>query len=350
MLRILFVIISAIAFFPGFIFAAEIINETVRQKGNSIIFKFDVVGEEAETEVAITLTINDRRYVAYDLHLGGDYGKVKVGKGKKIVWDVLKDFPKGLATTVEGEITAEGRADLSWAFSTGYVTKDTGKPVKGMVFINGKCFQMGDIYDEGDRDEKPVHEICVGDYYIDIHEVTQRAYKETMGANPSGFKGKDLPVEKVKWQNAVDFCEKVGKRLPTEAEWEYAARSGGEKQRWAGTSDEQSLGEYAWFRSNTDGKTHAVGKKKPNRLGIFDMSGNVWEWVSDWYGERYYTKSQKNNPAGPDDGGSRVLRGGSWTNAAKNIRASNRLRHSPVYRNYDSGFRCAKTPQSPFQM
>jgi formylglycine-generating enzyme required for sulfatase activity len=348
MIRILAVIISTAAFISSYAFAADIKNQVVTQKGSNVVFEFDIEGEEAETEVSIILTIENRKYGAYELHIEGDFGKVKVGMGKKIVWDVLRDFPKGLETTIEGEITADGKTDVSWSVDPEAATLTDGAPVKGMAFVKGGCFQMGDVFNEGDMDERPVHEVCIGDFYIEVYEVTQAAYKKVMRANPSGFKGKDLPVEKVTWQNASDYCEKVGKRLPTEAEWEYAARSGGKEQRWAGTNNESSLDGYAWFRQNADGKTHAVGKKQPNALGVYDMSGNVWEWVSDWYQERYYSKSPRNNPAGPVVEGSRVLRGGSWINGAKNVRVANRLRHNPNYSHYDSGFRCAKTCQAPF--
>lgn len=128
-------------------------------------------------------------------------------------------------------------------------------------------------------------------------------------------------------------------RLPTEAEWEYAARSGGKNEKYAGTSNESELGDYAWYSINSGSKTHPVGQKKPNGLGIYDMSGNVWEWVNDWYDSDYYKNSPKNNPTGPSSGQYRVLRGGSWFTGARTTEAPDRSRYGPSIRDNGFGFR-----------
>jgi len=132
-------------------------------------------------------------------------------------------------------------------------------------------------------------------------------------------------------------------RLPTEAEWEYAARSGGKSEKYAGTSNESELGDYAWYDKNSGSKTHPVGQKKPNGIGIYDMSGNVWEWVNDWYDSDYYKNSPKSNPTGPSSGKEyKVLRGGSWNFYARGLEAPNRDWYEPSGRSGDVGFRLVR--------
>lgn len=213
-----------------------------------------------------------------------------------------------------------------------------------LVFVKGGCFQMGDTFGDGEADEKPVHEVCVDDFSMGKYEVTQGQWKAIMGNNPSYFKdyGDTCPVEKVSWNDIQDFIQKLnsrtGKRyrLPTEAEWEYAARSGGKNEKYAGTND--NLDDYAWYTSNSGSKTHPVGQKRPNNLGLYDMSGNVWEWVQDWYDAGYYKNSPKNNPQGPSSGTSVVLRGGSWYDSPGFVRASYRLIGYPSGRFLSGGF------------
>ncbi len=169
------------------------------------------------------------------------------------------------------------------------------------------------------------------------------------GNNPSYFSncGDNCPVEQVSWNDIQDFIrilnQRTGKnyRLPTEAEWEYAARGGGKSDKYSGGNDVDSV---AWYTSNSGGKTHPVGRKKPNGLGIYDMTGNVWEWCSDWYGDGYYRSSPRDNPQGPSSGGFRVLRGGSWYDSARYSRASVRLMLNPDYRYNYVGFRLVRTP------
>jgi formylglycine-generating enzyme required for sulfatase activity len=214
---------------------------------------------------------------------------------------------------------------------------------KGMVLVKGGCYHMGDAYGIGASDKKPVHEVCLDNFYIDKTEVTQRAYRKQTDKSPSHSKNCDkCPVEQVNWHKAKAYCENAGKRLPTEAEWEYAARNRGNREKYAGTSG--SPDEYAWYEDNSGKRTHPVGKKKPNGLGIYDMSGNVWEWVNDWYDEKYYERSPLNNPQGPSSGKSRVLRGGSWFSEDDSLHSSNRGRSNPAFGRYYSGFRCADTP------
>ena len=201
-----------------------------------------------------------------------------------------------------------------------------------MIFVKGGCYQMGDTFGDGQDFEQPVHEVCVGDFYLGKFPITQGQWKAVMGKgnNPAHFqKGDDYPLESVNWDDAQKFIqklnEKTGKnyRLPTEAEWEYAARSGGKKEKWAGTSDESELMKYAWYRRNARKKTHPVGRKKPNGLGLYDMIGNVSEWVEDAFKEEAYRLHSRNNPIIPF-GVFRVLRGGGWSFDADVSRSASR--------------------------
>lgn len=232
-----------------------------------------------------------------------------------------------------------------------------------MVSMKSGCFQMGDTFGDVFKEEKPVHEVCVDDFYMGEHEVTQREWLDVMGNNPSNFKdcGGDCPVEQVSWNDVQEFIRKLNNksgmryRLPTEAEWEYAAREGGKKIRFGIGKD--TIGpDDANFNANEKykisysrpgvfrGKTMQVKSFSPNGLGLYDMNGNVCEWVSDWYDKKYYNNSPKNNPKGPDSGERRVLRGGSWFNEPKFLRAAYRFSQFPVLRSDLCGFRLARTP------
>jgi len=176
------------------------------------------------------------------------------------------------------------------------------------------------------------------DYWISKCPVTQAQYRAVIGTNPSYFKGDNLPVEQVNWDEAVAFCRKVGGRLPTEAEWEFAARGGNNSQgyEYSGSND---INQVAWYSDNSGKTTHTVGTKSPNELGIYDMNGNVWEWCSDWYGD--YPNGLVINPTGPDNGSNRVARGGSWNNGSQGCRVANRSYFSPSNRYNKLGLRVA---------
>ncbi|MCK9302593.1 MAG: SUMF1/EgtB/PvdO family nonheme iron enzyme [Bacteroidales bacterium] len=230
--------------------------------------------------------------------------------------------------------------------------------VNGVTFdmmpVQGGTFTMGCTSEQGSDccgSEKPSHRVTVSSFYIGKYEVTQKLWEAVMGNNPSGFKGGNLPVEKVSWNDCQEFIRKLnsktGKtfRLPTEAEWEYAAR-GGNKSNGYKYSGSNTLRDVAWFgqwngntydNGNSGEKTHSVGSKSPNELGIYDMSGNVYEWCQDWYGD--YSSGSQTNPTGPSSGSSRVLRGGSWFNYARYCRVSNRNYDYPDCRYFNDGFR-----------
>lgn len=215
-----------------------------------------------------------------------------------------------------------------------------------MVLIPAGAFTMGGSpVQRLHPNEYPRHEVYLDAFSIDRYEVTQRQYREVMGDNPSLWIGSDMPVDRPSWFEAKEYCEKVGKRLPTEAEWEKAAK-GGRDDMWAGTSNREDFGEYVWCDdTGADIQTHPVGLKKPNGYGLYDMSGNVQEWVSDWFGERYYKTSPKENPRGPEHGVSRVLRGGNWDSHTPSVRTTYRYGNVPDSKHGINGFRCAKSAE-----
>ena len=218
-----------------------------------------------------------------------------------------------------------------------------------MIAVEGGTFTMGATAEQASdaySDEKPTHQVTLSSYYIGKTEVTQELWQAVMGSNPSGFSGANLPVEKVSWEDCQIFIailnELTGKyfRLPTEAEWEYAARGGSKSQGYK-YSGSNTVDDVAWYPSNSSSKTHPVATKAPNELGIYDMSGNVLEWCRDWYSSSYYSSSSQYNPTGPASGSRRVYRGGSWGSSARLCRVSYRDYNGPSYSFYNLGLRLA---------
>jgi formylglycine-generating enzyme required for sulfatase activity/serine/threonine protein kinase len=224
-------------------------------------------------------------------------------------------------------------------------------PVTGMVFVRvpGGCYQMGCDSRDGDcqSDETPVHEVCVDGFWIGQTVVTQVQWQRVMGNNPSKFKKENdipsYPVENVSWNDTKEYIRKLNGmgsgnfRLPSEAEWEYAARSGGKAEKYSGGGDVNSV---AWHRGNCyEVSTHPVKTKKGNGLGIHDMSGNVWEWCEDVYIADIYGRYDRKNPIYTRGGPYRVIRGGSWYNLPDRVRCTSRYRYGPAFRDYYVGFR-----------
>ncbi len=218
-----------------------------------------------------------------------------------------------------------------------------------MIAVEGGTFTMGATSEQGSDaydDEKPAHQVTLSSYYIGKTEVTQELWQAVMGSNPSKFSGTNLPVEKVSWEDCQSFVIKLNEltgknfRLPTEAEWEYAAR-GGNKSNGFKFSGGNNIAEVAWYSENGNKISHPVATKAPNELGIYDMSGNVWEWCSDWYSSSYYTSSSQTNPTGPNSGSYRVYRGGSWSGNDRYCRVSHRDSNYPSYRFNYVGLRLA---------
>jgi formylglycine-generating enzyme required for sulfatase activity len=201
-------------------------------------------------------------------------------------------------------------------------------------------------------DERPAHEVAVTTpFYISKFETTQGHYQQVMGTNPSHFKGANLPVETVSWDDAQDFCKKVSAatgqtvRLPTEAEWEYACRAGTATAYCSGDED-ADLDRVGWYAANSKGTTHPVGQKEPNAWGVYDMHGNVWEWCADWY-EPYKSEAAV-DPQGPSDGQYRVLRGGAWDLGPGDCRSASRSGHDLDRRHLIIGFRIVVVaPRTP---
>jgi formylglycine-generating enzyme required for sulfatase activity len=235
---------------------------------------------------------------------------------------------------------------------------------EGFVRVEGGTFQMGSA-SGGDNDERPAHTVTVKSFYMGKYEVTQKEWVEIMGSNPSNFKGDTLPVENVSWHDAIEYCNKrsmregltpayrgsgdsvtcdlsaSGYRLPTEAEWEYAARGGANGAYLTYTySGSNSVDSVGWYDNNSGNRTHPVGTKQPNDVGLYDMSGNVWEWCWDWYGN--YPSGSQTDPVGPASGSSRVLRGGSWYYSAQNLRSAFRGSYTPTLRGSNFGFRLVR--------
>ncbi len=266
----------------------------------------------------------------------GDVGSgVVPGVDRHIVWDA-----EVYSANYQVRITA----------SDEHIGKDGAK----MVLIPAGEFSMGDHHDVGYTYEKPVHTVYLDAFYMDVYEVTNALYKKFMDAtghkapgywNDSKYNAPDQPVVGVSWEDAKAYADWAGKRLPTEAEWEKAARGGlsGKKFPWGGDAPDGTQCNFA-DKNVDDGYGYAapVGSYPPNDYGLYDMAGNVWEWCSDWYDSNYYTSSPKRNPTGPSSRSWRFLRGGSWAHNVYYLRCANRSGFNPSLTDYSLGFRCSE--------
>ncbi len=250
-------------------------------------------------------------------------------------------------------------------FSFSFVNDERGAQPLDLIFVEGGSFAMGcfDPRIPCDDDESELRDVTVYAFYISTTEITQGLWEDIMGNNISIVREPSLPANNISWYDAVKFCNNLslkynlnpcytirgqkvtcnfkanGYRLPTEAEWEYAARGGksGKMKLFSGNDDPLQVG---WYRENSNGKMRPPKQKSPNELGIFDMSGNLWEWCWDWYAP--YSGEQVIDPKGPDKGTGKVLRGGSWNYDSKSARNSNRFYTSPNSRSATFGFRVVK--------
>lgn len=223
---------------------------------------------------------------------------------------------------------------------------------ENMILVEGGTFMMGqdnpDIACKGcTQDEQPIHRVTLNSYYIGKYEVTQKEWNDIMNDNPNYEEDcSNCPVEGISWIDIQEFIKKLnsktGKifRLPTEAEWEFAAKGGIKSQKFA-YSGSNVVADVSWSSLKKDKKIHSVGQKKPNELGIYDMSGNVWEWCNDLYDGNYYTISPTVNPTGPTIGKDRVLRGGAFYSQSNDIRVTARYRFFPTFKTNANGFRLA---------
>lgn len=290
-----------------------------------------------------------------DIYIDGQ----KVGQTPKII-------PKILIGEHKVEIRSEGKDPMEQTVTiregalssvVGELKEETPKNQDELVFnvngvqftmkrVEGGTFTMGATAEQGsdaESDEKPAHQVTLDSYYIGVTEVTQALWEAVMGSNPSKFKD-NLPVEEVSWDDCQQFIQKLNQltgqtfSLPTEAQWEFAAR-GGNMSKGYKYSGSNNLNSVAWYIDNSSSKTHPVAQKQPNELGLYDMSGNVWEWCQDRYGD--YSSSSQRNPMGPSSGSIRVFRGGGWYFIAKRCRVSSRYRYYSDYRESGLGLRLA---------
>ena len=255
--------------------------------------------------------------------------------------DVIQD--NGSTSLTSSSQSASISSVYTLTSSVSSSNNDISIPVKDgisidMVKVDAGSFMMGATSEMLNPygDETPVHQVILtNDYYMGKYEVTQALWQAVMGNNPSKFKGDNLPVESVSWKDCQKFISKLNKktgrkfRLPTEAEWEYAAR-GGKESRGYQYSGSSNISDVAWYAGNSSNKTHPVGTKQANELGLYDLSGNVWEWCQDCHGS--YVSSSQTNPIGVESGTFRVRRGGSWLNSAWGCRSSYRYCDAPDYR------------------
>ena len=277
-------------------------------------------------------------------------------KSKICIGILLIFFLSGMLLFIQADIAgAEKKMNLP-----------TNPSHEGMVFIPPGEYLMGSDSDQGYKicqkynktckekwfsDEQPVHKVKLDGYHLDIYEITQDEFKHAIGKDPSEFSGSHLPVENVTWFEARKYCEHLGKRLPTEAEWERAARGTNNFVFWWGNKADSGKANFCdaqcekrWRVSQLDdGFTYTapVGSFPPNDYGLFDMAGNVYEWVSDWHDEGYYRNSPMENPQGPKSGKKKVMRGGSWINYPTGVRPADRTDSKPNARMDFVGFRCA---------
>jgi formylglycine-generating enzyme required for sulfatase activity len=236
----------------------------------------------------------------------------------------------GMASVVLAQVPKAGATRVNPKDGLTYVWIPPGKFTMGCSPGDSEC----------DGDEKPAHQVTITKgFWIGQTEVTQAAYERVIGSNPSLFKGPSLPVAQIIWDEAQSYCRAVGMRLPTEAEWEYAARGGSTASRYG------ALDSVAWYNHNSgtlaaEGKTPEVAQKQANGFGLYDTLGNVWEWVADWYDASYYGSSPSRDPHGSTRGQYRGLRGGSRIGSPRDVRVSNRFRQVPGLRDLYIGVRC----------
>jgi formylglycine-generating enzyme required for sulfatase activity len=282
--------------------------------------------------------------------------RIKIGKDDDEV-QTRKFTIRGTVQIEEFEITTKSgvlkvpKKDVKSISFDGSPDEFTNSIGMKFVLIQAGEFTMGSPENEEDHQgDETQHKVkMTRPFYMQTTEVTQAQWKAVMENNPSRFKGDDLPVEMVSWDDAQEFIKKLSAkesvkyRLPTEAEWEYACRAGS-TTRFCFGDDESKLGEYAWYNKNSENKTHPVGTKKPNGWGLYDMHGNVWEWCQDWYNENYYKTSPPEDPQGPASSEYRVLRGGCWLLDDDSCRSADRWFGPSVHGGY-IGFRAARSSE-----
>ena len=334
MKRIYTLFLSLVCFTAVCSFGQTVTNVDAYQEGKNIIITYDT-DKTGFADFVFCSTDGGRTWGDPLRQVTGDVNKQVPAGSHRIVWDVLSEREKFEGANICFKVEVN-----SGKFTVNGVSFE-------MVRVEGGTFRMGATSEQKDEAwdrEKPVHSVTLSGYYIGKTEVTQVLWEAVMGINPSRFKGDYLPVENVSWDDCQEFIRKLNSmtgqnfRLPTEAEWEFACR-GGNNSRGYKYSGSNNLGSVAWYDGNSGNKTHPVGTKAPNELGIYDMSGNVWEWCADWYGD--YSSGAQTNPTGPYGGSNRVYRGGSWNYDVGRCRSSNRDFYYPWIRDIILGLRLA---------
>ena len=334
MKRIYTLFLSLVCFTAVCSFGQTVSNVDAYQEGKNIIITYETDKAGSVGDVFCS-TDGGRTWGEALRQVTGDVNKQVPAGSHRIVWNVLAEREKLSGANICFKVVAN-----SGRFTVRGVSFE-------MVRVEGGTFRMGatsEQEDEADGDEKPVHSVTLSSYYIGKTEVTQALWQAVMDSNPSYFKGADLPVEFVSWNDCQEFIQKLNSltgrnfRFPTEAEWEFACRGGNNScgYKYSGSNNLDSV---AWYDDNSDGQTHPVATKAPNELGIYDMSGNVWEWCGDWYAN--YTSNSQSNPSGPQSGSCRVIRGGGWDYVVWGCRLSFRFRFNPTYRIHFLGLRLA---------
>jgi formylglycine-generating enzyme required for sulfatase activity len=316
-------------------YSQSITNIQAYPEDQKIVVKYDIDGAVTGTTYNIELFVSmdgGRIFNGPLKKVTGDVGPdIRNFKNNQIVWNVLAEYPSFVSDKVMFELHGTPNNKIEIQFES----------------ITGGYFNMGSR--DGDEDARPSHKVTIGDFSIGKYEVTQEQWFKIMGYNPSVHVNcPDCPVDNVTYNEVIKFIEKLNKqtsgyyyRLPTEAEWEYVANMKTANASFL-YSGGNSIDAVAWYVANSAGSTHSVGKKSPNNLGIFDMSGNVAEWCLDYYSPLYYRSSTGINPQGPASGRSRVIRGGSWNQAASLCRVYSRSYEDPGYKSSNIGFRLVK--------
>lgn len=332
-------ILTLSCWMSGMLMAQNVTNVVAKQVGNTVEITYDL---DQYAQVSLLFSVDGgTTYAATPKTLTGDVGWNVAPGHRKIVWNLLADETDWDIQRARFKVLAENLSKMTFTINGVSFT---------MILVEGGTFTMGCTSEQGgdcDDDEKPKHSVTLSDYYIGRTEVTQVLWVAVMGTNPSFFKGDNLPIEQVSWNDCQNFIAKLnellttqlkGKRfaLPTEAQWEYAAR-GGKKSRGYKYSGGDNIEAVAWYEGNSSRRTHFVGLKASNELGLYDMSGNVWEWCKEWL-DKYSFEAQV-NPAGDSFGSLHAYRGGCWCFCARRCRITDRAGSSSSYAHNALGLR-----------
>ena len=320
-------------------------NITVNRQNRSFQIKMEKESEAEGYDVTFTCNVPSASLSVDGVAYGAASGTCHLKTGTHSILVKAEDYLDYTQNIIVNrqsrsfQIVLEKKPMANRTFRVGSV-EFTMVRVEGGTFTMGATSEMSKPW----NDEKPTHQVTLSSYSIGETEVTQALWQAVMGSNPSKFKGDNLPVEKVRWDDCQEFIRKLNLqtgqhfRLPTEAEWEFAAR-GGNRSNHTQYSGSSRIDEVAWYKGNSGSKTHPVKTKKPNELGIYDMTGNVWEWCQDKYGK--YTSELQSNPEGPSSGSRRVVRGGGWGGGPGGCRSSIRGIGTPGHRGSGLGLRLA---------